>query len=160
MTGGIERQFMRRLWGAVIFALATALLAAIHGEVGGHVYVGIWSFRLKLVELTLAILVVFGLGSTLMVRAWHKARAGRLDLNGALCCAAILTLAYGILALAFPELFPLWMRRADTGVHPHFEASVFVTVVALYLDFVQQRAHAGAAPKTVDAGQDASGGSP
>jgi hypothetical protein len=69
VTGEIGRQFrQRRLWGSVILALATALLEAIHGEVGGHVYGGVWSLRLKLVELALATLVLFGFGSALMAR--------------------------------------------------------------------------------------------
>jgi Cu+-exporting ATPase len=121
-----------RFWTAVAGAVVVALLSAAHSYVGGHVYTGMWVWRLKLAELVLAGLAVFGCGMPLFMESVRSLRARRFDAVVLLCTAAAAAYAYGLLAVFAPGLFPGGMG-GSTGVSPHFEAAVVGVAVALWL---------------------------
>jgi P-type Cu+ transporter len=121
-----------RFWIAAAGAVVVALLSAAHPHVGGHGYTDMWVWRLKLAELVLAGLAVFGCGMPLFMESVRSLRAHRFGAVVLLCTAAAAAYAYGLLAIFAPGLFPAEMRES-TGVSPHFEAAVVVVAVALWL---------------------------
>jgi len=138
-----ERTSLRRhFWIALALSVALAVLAVSRDYVGGHVFSGAWTARIRWVELGFATLAVFWCGRPLLARLLARAADG--PAFAAAFAAAIYV--YGLLGLLAPGLWPRAWRDAHGMVPMRFDLASGVIALALLFELARRRYRARRAP--------------
>jgi Cu+-exporting ATPase len=128
----------RRFWISLVLSIPVFAL-----EMGGHftnlhmVQGQTWS---NWVELLLATPVVLWGGWPFFVRAWQSLRSRHLNMFTLIAMGTGVAWLYSVVAILFPELFPLGFRSPDGAVAVYFEAAAVITVLVLLGQVLELRA--------------------
>ncbi|MCJ7603157.1 MAG: cadmium-translocating P-type ATPase [Desulfobulbaceae bacterium] len=155
-----EYDYMRRRFiFAAILTVPLVIIAMRHMLPGGHLIENLASPRtLGWLELVLATPVVLWAGWVFYVRAVQSLVNRSLNMFTLIGLGVSVAFIYSLIAVLFPEVFPVTMRGADGSVGVYFEAAAVIVTLILLGQVMELRARSqtgaaikallGLAPKT------------
>ena len=154
-----EYLFMRnRFWVSVALSLPVMIIAMRDLFGLGILEQTVGSITLHWAEFLLATPVVLWAGWTFYVRAWKSIVSWNLNMFTLIGLGTAVAYFYSVVALLFPDLFPVSFRASDGTVAVYFEASAMIITLVLLGQMLEQKARSrtgaaikallGLAPKT------------
>ncbi len=148
----------RRFWTGVVLTVPL-LLIAMSDLIPGHPVERIVSMRsLSWVQFVLATPVVLWGGWPFFVRGWQSIANRSLNMFTLISLGVSVAYVFSVIAMLFPEIFPVSFRDAAGGVPVYFEAAAAITTLVLLGQVLELRARSqtgaaikallGLAPKT------------
>ena len=110
----------RRLFISVIFTLPILWMTMISTLPGSS-----W------IQWVLATVVVLGCGWPVLQRGWISIIERQLNMFTLIALGTMIAYSYSVIALIFPEIFPLAFRSSHGEVHLYFEAASVITALVL-----------------------------
>jgi Cu+-exporting ATPase len=148
-----EYEYMKkRFWVAVVLSLPLMIIAMRGMLPGGHLLDSIASSKLLAwAELFLATPVVLWAGWPFMVRGWQSVVNKSLNMFTLIGLGVVVAYAYSVIAVLFPDIFPLSFRSEEGTVGIYFEAAAVIVTLVLLGQVLELRARSrtGAAIKSL-----------
>ena len=130
----------RRFKVSVVLALPVFLLAMVADLASGWLPQGLSMASVQWIEFLLATPVVLWCGWPFYARGWQSIVSWNLNMFTLIAIGVSVAWSYSVVALLFPELFPLIMRHADGTVPVYFEAAAVITALVLLGQVLELRA--------------------
>lgn len=132
------KDFGRRLWVGVVFALPLVVL-----EMGSHIFgrpAWLSAGLSQWLQLLLASPVVLWCGYPFFERCWSSLRSRNLNMFTLIGIGTGAAFFYSVIALLFPGAFPEAFRSADGRVGLYFEPAAVIVVLVLLGQILELRA--------------------
>lgn len=155
-----EYEYMKkRFWVAVVLSLPLMIIAMRGMLPGGHLLDSMASSKLLAwVEFLLATPVVLWTGWPFMVRGWQSIVNKSLNMFTLIGLGVVVAYVYSVIAILFPDIFPMSFRSEEGTVGIYFEAAAVIVTLVLLGQVLELRARSrtgaaikallGLAPKT------------
>jgi Cu+-exporting ATPase len=130
----------RRFWVSVTLALPVFLLAMAADLATGLLPDALSLKTVQWIEFLLATPVVLWGGWPFFVRGWRSVVSWNLNMFTLIGLGVAVAWGYSVVALLFPEVFPVVMRHADGTVPVYFEAAAVITGLVLLGQVLELRA--------------------
>ncbi len=134
------RDMSRRFWVSALLAFPVFLLAMIADLAPGLLPAGMSMMTVQWIEFLLATPVVLWGGWPFFVRGWQSVRTWNLNMFTLIGLGVGMAWSYSVIALLFPEIFPLNMQREGGTVPVYFEAAAVITALVLLGQVLELRA--------------------
>lgn len=134
------RDMSRRFWVSALLAFPVFLLAMVADLAPGLLPAGMSMASVQWIEFFLATPVVLWGGWPFFVRGWQSVRTWNLNMFTLIGLGVGMAWSYSVIALLFPEIFPLNMQRAGGTVPVYFEAAAVITALVLLGQVLELRA--------------------
>lgn len=122
----------RRFWISVIFSIPIVLLTmGMHVPVLDHLIHFIPVRLSSWIQFILATFITIGCGWPLLKRGWLSIVNRHLNMFTLIALGTSIAYFYSVIALFFPEWFPLGFRGENGEVHLYFEAASVITTLVL-----------------------------
>jgi len=128
-----------QFWVCLALTVLVIGLALVVPALGGHVYAPATQRWGAIAQLVLATPVVLWGGWPHLVRDWAGAKSGSPDRNTLISFAAVTAYVYSIVAVFWPELFPVALRGTHGLVTPYFTAATVIVTLALLAELLGSR---------------------
>lgn len=117
--------FRKRFYGALPFSLALLVLG-----MGGHLFQGMMSEQMNIIQLILSLPVVLWAGSPLFVRGWKSVVTRNPNMWTLIILGTTVAFGYSIVATFFPGIFPAeFLHHGQLAVY--FEAAALIISLSL-----------------------------
>jgi len=143
-----------RFWVGVIVGLPLLILSMFEGVFGQIIGMS----TMPWIEFLLATPVVFWCGWPLLIRGWESIKNRSLNMFTLIAIGVAVAYLYSVVAIFFPDLFPISFKNDSGHVGRYFEVAATITVLVLLGQVLELRARSqtgnaikallGLAPKT------------
>ena len=130
----------RRLRLSVVLALPVFLLAMLADLMPGWLPDGLSMITVQWIEFAMATPVVMWGGWPFFVRAWNSVLSWNLNMFTLIGLGVAVAWSYSVVALVFPQIFPVNMQHAGGTVAVYFEAAAVITALVLLGQVLELRA--------------------
>lgn len=130
----------RRFWVSTILAVPVFLLAMTADLLPALLPEGLSMRIVQWIEFALATPVVIWGGWPFFVRAWKSVQTWNLNMFTLIGLGVSVAWLYSVVALLFPQIFPLMMLMEGGTVGVYFEAAAVITVLVLLGQVLELRA--------------------
>ena len=137
-----------RFWISLILALPVFLLAMVADMVPHWLPEFLPMQTVQWLEFLLTTPVVLWGGWPFLVRGWQSLQTRNLNMFTLIALGVSVAWIYSVVALLFPELFPLSMRHEDGTVPVYFEAAAVITTLVLLGQVLELRARSQRIPRS------------
>lgn len=148
----------RRFWISAALSIPVFVLAMLHDlapELAARI---VHAKPLQWIEFLLATPVVLWGGAPFFQRGWQSLVTRHLNMFTLIALGVGMAWSYSVIAMLFPQLFPLTMHSAEGTVAVYYEAAAVITALVLLGQVMELRARSrtsaaiklllGLAPKT------------
>ncbi|HEC58078.1 hypothetical protein LCGC14_0631130 [marine sediment metagenome] len=130
----------RRFWVSCLFAIPLFILAMVADMAPQWLPESLVMSQIQWIEAALAAPVVIWGGWPFFGRAVRSLISRHLNMFTLIGLGVSVAWLYSLIALIFPELFPVIMQNADGTVPVYFEAAAMITVLVLLGQVMELRA--------------------
>ena len=130
----------RRFWISVVLALPVFLLAMVADMAPALLPAGLTMKTAQWVQFVFATPVVLWCGWPFFVRGWQSVKTWNLNMFTLIGIGVGVAWSYSVVALLFPEIYPLEMMHADGTVAVYFEAAAVIIALVLLGQVMELRA--------------------
>jgi len=130
----------RRFWGSTFFALPVFILAMIADLAPQLLPNGLSIRSVQWIEFLLATPVVLWGGWPFFVRGWQSVVTWNLNMFTLIGLGVSVAWVFSVVALMFPQIFPIAMKHAGGTVPVYFEAAAVITALVLLGQVLELRA--------------------
>jgi Cu+-exporting ATPase len=134
------KDMTRRLWVSVVLSLPVFAMAMMADLLPGFAGRLITFPALQWLQFTMATPVVLWGGWPFFQRGWASVVSANLNMFTLIALGVGVAWTYSTVAIIWPELFPLSVRREDGSVHVYFEAAAVITALVLLGQVMELRA--------------------
>lgn len=135
-------QMRKRFWISSVFSLVVLVLA-MGPMIVPHVFSSISVHTLRWGEFIFATPVVFFGGWPFFQKGWFSLLSKSLNMFTLIALGIGIAYAYSVIALFFPELFPVTLSHSDGFVGLYFESASIITTLVLLGQVLELRARHG-----------------
>jgi len=130
----------RRFWICTILALPVFFLAMVADMMPAWLPNRLSMQAVQWIEFALATPVVLWGGWPFFVRGWQSVQTWNLNMFTLIALGVSVAWIYSVVALFFPQIFPLIMQMESGLVHVYFEAAAVITALVLLGQVLELRA--------------------
>lgn len=130
----------RRFWVCTILALPVFFLAMVADMMPAWLPNWLSMQAVQWIEFALASPVVLWGGWPFFVRGWQSVQTWNLNMFTLIALGVSVAWVYSVVALLFPQIFPLIMQMESGLVHVYFEAAAVITTLVLLGQVLELRA--------------------
>jgi len=130
----------RRFWICTILALPVFFLAMVADMMPAWLPNRLSMQAVQWIEFALATPVVLWGGWPFFVRGWQSVQTWNLNMFTLIALGVSVAWVYSVVALFFPQIFPLIMQMESGLVHVYFEAAAVITALVLLGQVLELRA--------------------
>jgi len=130
----------RRFWICTILTLPVFFLAMVADMMPAWLPNWLSMQTVQWIEFALATPVVLWGGWPFFVRGWQSVQTWNLNMFTLIALGVSVAWVYSVVALLFPQIFPLIMQMESGLVHVYFEAAAVITTLVLLGQVLELRA--------------------
>ncbi|MBK8519054.1 MAG: copper-translocating P-type ATPase [Saprospiraceae bacterium] len=135
------QKLLKKFWMAVAFTLPIFLIAMSDVLSNNPLYTildqKVWNW----VQLLLSVPVVFYAAWMFFKRAWVSVRTMNLNMFTLIGIGSGIAWIFSVVAMLFPEIFPVEFKTAHGNVFVYFEATTVILTLVLLGQLLEARAH-------------------
>ena len=132
-------ELTRRMWVGIVLSIPLVMLA-MSPMIGIMEPFGLRPTPRGWVEFALSTPVVGWVGAPIMRKFWLSLQTWSLNMYSLIGLGVGLAFGFSLVALLFPEIFPLAFREHDGAVGKYFEAAAVIVTLVILGDVLQMRA--------------------
>ena len=121
----------RRFWWSLPFAFVVFILAMVADLMPQWLPDSVSMKTVQWIEFVLATPVVLWGGWPFFVRGWQSVKTWNLNMFTLIAMGVSIAWLYSVVALLFPDIFPVAMKHEGGTVAVYFEAAAVITVLVL-----------------------------
>jgi len=130
----------RRFWICTVLTLPVFFLAMVADMMPSWLPNWLSMQAVQWIEFALATPVVLWGGWPFFVRGWQSLQTWNLNMFTLIALGVSVAWVYSVVALLFPQIFPLIMQMESGLVHVYFEAAAVITTLVLLGQVLELRA--------------------
>jgi len=130
----------RRFWICTVLTLPVFFLAMVADMMPSWLPNWLSMQAVQWIEFALATPVVLWGGWPFFVRGWQSVQTWNLNMFTLIALGVSVAWVYSVVALLFPQIFPLIMQMESGLVHVYFEAAAVITTLVLLGQVLELRA--------------------
>jgi len=130
----------RRFWTCTVLTLPVFFLAMVADMMPSWLPNWLSMQAVQWIEFALATPVVLWGGWPFFVRGWQSVQTWNLNMFTLIALGVSVAWVYSVVALLFPQIFPLIMQMESGLVHVYFEAAAVITTLVLLGQVLELRA--------------------